>query len=140
MTVLLDTNVLRELWHSQGNPKVRAAVEKLPQESAFLSVISIGEMSKGIELMGVGVKRNQIKAWLHQTEVSFAERVLPVISPVAHLWGKITALAKSRGIIVPASDGLIAATALHHGLAVMTRNTRDFAATGVTVIDPWSME
>jgi toxin FitB len=84
LTTLLDTNVLRELWHSNGNPKVRAAVEGLSQKSAFLSVISIGEMSKGIESMALGVKRNQIKAWLHQTEMSFAERVLPVISPVAH--------------------------------------------------------
>jgi len=138
MKVLLDTCVLSELRRAQANPGVRQAVESLESEELFLSVLSVGEITKGIAVLTESRKKRALQAWLQAMEHQFADRVLPVDLETSHIWGELTAAAQKEGRIVPASDGLIAATALRHGLHVMTRNTEDFESTGVLLLNPWT--
>ncbi len=136
--VLLDTCVLSEVHRPQGNPRVRAHVEALDPTRLFVSVVSVGELAKGIALLPAGARKRELASWLLGLEQRFADAILPVDAETARVWGELTAHAQTRGIQIPASDGLIAATALRHGLHVMTRNTRHFAATGALIIDPWA--
>jgi predicted nucleic acid-binding protein len=76
--------------------------------------------------------------WLHTLERHYADRLLPVDLETSRLWGELTAAAQKTGRVIPAADGLIAATARHHGLHVMTRNTEDFEAAGAFVLNPWA--
>ena len=138
MRVLLDTCVLSELRRRKGHPGVRQAVDALDNESLFVSVISIGEISKGIALLRESPYKRSLQAWLQTMERHYAERILPVDVETSHLWGELTAAAQRAGKIVPASDGLIAATARRHGLHVMTRNSDHFEPTGVLLINPWA--
>jgi predicted nucleic acid-binding protein len=136
--VLLDTCVPSELPRPQGDPRVWAHVEALDPTRLFVNVITVGELAKGIALLPMGARRRDLSSWLLGLEQRFADAMLPVDAAAAGVWGKLTAHARTQGIQIPASDGLIAATALRHGLHVMTRNTRLFAATGALIIDPWA--
>jgi len=136
--VLLDTCVLSEIQRQNGNPHVRSRVEELDPDAMFLSVITLGELLKGIALLVDGKRKQELTSWATGLEQQFADQILPVDQEVARLWGALTARAQTDGVQIPASDGLIAATALRHGLQVMTRNTKHFAASHALVIDPWS--
>jgi toxin FitB len=138
LRVLLDTCVLSELRRPKVNPRVRRAVEALQSEDLFLSVISIGEIAKGIALLQESKKKNALQTWMQALEAHYADRVLDIDLETSHIWSEITAAARRAGKIVPASDGLIAATAHRHGLHVMTRNTEHFKATRVLLLDPWA--
>ncbi len=138
MRVLLDTCVLSELRLPKGRPDVIRAVEALEDESLFVSVVSVGEIAKGIALLKDSKNRRELHAWLQGLERYYAHRILPVDLETSHTWGELTAAAQKAGKTVPASDGLIAATARRHGLYVMTRNTPDFAHTGVLLLNPWA--
>ncbi len=138
MRVLLDTCILSELRRPKANPRVRRAVEALNSEDLFISVISIGEIAKGIALLQEGKKKNALRSWMQALEAHYADRVLAIDLEASHIWGELTAGAQRAGKIIPASDGLIAATAHRHGLRVMTRNTEHFKAAGVLVLDPWA--
>jgi predicted nucleic acid-binding protein len=116
---------------------VRAHVEALDPDHTFVSVITVGELTKGVALLAAGERQRQLAAWLLGLERRFAGQILPIDTEVARLWGELTAQAQTQGLQIPASDGLIAATARRHGLHVMTRNTKHFAATGVFIVDPW---
>jgi predicted nucleic acid-binding protein len=136
--VLLDTCVLSELRRPKGYSAVRRAVEALESDSLFVSVVSIGEIAKGIALLREGKNRRGLQAWLQALERYYADRVLPIDLETSHTWGELTAAAQKAGKTVPASDGLIAATARRHGLHVMTRNTEHFEPTGVLLLNPWA--
>jgi toxin FitB len=136
--VLLDTCVLSEIRRPKGNPRVRRAVEGLNSEDLFLSVISIGEIAKGIALLKETKKKQDLLIWMQALETDYADRVLVVDLETSHMWGELTAQAQKAGRVVPASAGLIAATARRHGLHVMTRNTEPFNAAGVLLLDPWA--
>lgn len=138
MTLLLDTCVISEVRHPQGNPRVREAVKQYPDENLFLSVLTLGELQKGIRLLDEGRRKHELETWLDGLARQFADRILPIDDQVAMIWGELTAAAQANGRTVPAIDGLIAATALRHGLALMTRNVDDFAATGVRLNNPWA--
>jgi predicted nucleic acid-binding protein len=120
------------------DPRVRRAVEALQSEDLFLSVISVGEIAKGIALLPESKKKNALRTWMRALEAHYADRVLDIDLETTHIWGEITAAAQRAGKIVPASDGLIAATAHRHGLHVMTRNTEHFKATHAMILDPWA--
>jgi toxin FitB len=135
--VLLDTCVVSELRRPKANPRVRRAVESLDSEDLFLSVISVGEIAKGIALLDEGKKREELNGWMHSLEYDYADRILGVDLETSHIWGELSREAQKSGKIVPASDGLIAATARRHGLHVMTRNTEHFKGTGVLLVNPW---
>jgi toxin FitB len=138
MRVLLDTCVLSEIRRPKGHPRVRGAVEALDSEDMFLSVVSIGEIAKGIALLKDTKKKDALRGWMQALEADYADRVLVVDLETSHIWGELTAEAQKGGKTVPASDGLIAATARRHGLHVMTRNTEHFKAAGVLLLDPWT--
>lgn len=137
MRALLDTCVLSELRRPRGSAAVRAAVVAVDDGDLFVSVLSIGELAKGVALVKDQAHRRKLASWLRKLESEYADRLLPVDLETTRLWGELTAAAQKAGRTVPAVDGLIAATALRHGLHVMTRNTADFAAAGVMLINPW---
>ena len=138
MRVLLDTCVLSELRRPKGHAGVRRAVEALADESLFVSVVSIGEIVKGISLIRESQRRHALQAWLQILERHYADRLLPIDLETSRIWGELTAAALKAGRTVPGTDGLIAATARRHGLHVMTRNTADFEITGVLLLNPWA--
>jgi toxin FitB len=138
MKVLLDTCVLAELRHPRGNPAVKAAVALIADEDLFISALIIGEVARGIALLRDVRKKRNLSTWLTTCESQFADRVLPVDQQTAHLWGDLSARAQQAGVVLPLVDGLLAATAMRHGLHVMTRTTTHFAATGALIVDPWN--
>ena len=134
MADLLDTCVLSELRKPKANPGVTAWLAGLQPEEAFLSVLTLGEIRRGIELRR-GKDQTAAKAlerWLLGLEAHYADRVLPVTTAVADCWGRL-----SPNQPLPVTDGLIAATALEHKLTVVTRNTDDFERSGVSLLDPF---
>ena len=137
MRILIDTNVLSEIRQSKPNPKVIRRFEELVPGTAHISAITIGEIVYGINRLPAGVKRRGLTAWLAALEQNYDGRVLPVDVETSRIWGEISAACSARGYPVPAADGLIAATALRHGMHLMTRNTKDFVNIGVLLINPW---
>ena len=137
---LLDTCVVSELLSPRGNPNVARSVQRIDDANLFLSVLTIGEITKGLHRLANGRRRTAIEFWLATVQSTYGERMLPVDAAVARMWGELSARARSRGVALPVTDGLIAATALVQGLTVVTRNVKDFADTGVVLIDPWQDE
>ena len=138
MKALVDTCVLSEAQRARGDRRVRARLESVADDDFFLSVVTIGEIVRGIGLLPEGDRRTALDAWVRDIEEHHARRILPVDARVARIWGEIDAAARRAGITLPAADGLIAATAIRHDLAVMTRNAAHFAVAGVRLIDPWA--
>ncbi|MBA3392169.1 MAG: type II toxin-antitoxin system VapC family toxin [Deltaproteobacteria bacterium] len=140
MGFLLDTNVVSELMKRRPSPRVVAWVDATAEPLLHLSVITIGEVRKGIDLLrDDDPKRAALQSWLDRDmRVRFAGRLLAFEDGVAERWGQLEALAKKRRLTLPTIDAQLAATALHHGLTFVTRNTADIGPTGVPVFDPWS--
>ena len=132
---LIDTMVLSELRLRQRDPGVVAWVSGQRQQDCFLSVVSIGEIERGIARKSSGdpVFASQLAAWLDQLLRLYGDRLLPVDAGVARRRGLLSAAIGHDG-----ADLLIAATALERGLTVVTRNLRHFAPTGVATVNPWS--
>ncbi len=137
MRILLDTCVLSELRRPNPHPAVLHAVQAIGAEELFVSVISMGEISKGIALLKDGPKKHALVNWLRVLERSHADRILSVDLETSRIWGELTAVAQKAGRTLGAADGLIAATAVRHGLRVMTRNTADFEPAGILLFNPW---
>jgi predicted nucleic acid-binding protein len=137
LRTLVDTCVLSEVQRKQGSRKVRERLESLPADDVFLSVLTIGELRKGIDKLKAGARKRSLDLWLEKMIAVAADRILPVDLETAMIWGEVTAKCEKKGKPIPAIDGLIAATALRHGLHLMTRNVNDFEATGVMLVNPW---
>ena len=135
---LVDTNVPSELTHQQPDARVMAFLRAAGKENLFLSVITIGEICKGIDLLPAGKKRRELQDWLDIDLRSwFAGRILPVTESIAERWGHLAASARKQGVTVTVVDGMIAATALEHRLTLATRNIKDFVPLGLEVFNPW---
>lgn len=139
MRVLLDTCALAELHRPQGTQAVREAISAISDDDLYISVITMGEIAKGVALLIESRKKHDLSLWLAGLDRQYSAQILDIDRNTTQIWGEITARAQVSGVQIPATDGLIAATALRHGLHVMTRNTRHFAATGVLLIDPWKI-
>lgn len=137
MRTLIDTCVLSEIQRKQGSPSVRDRFEALAANDLFLSVLTLGELRKGIDKLKAGARKRSLNIWFDQIVLSAEGRILTIDLETAAVWGEITAKSEKRGKPIPAIDGLIAATALRHGLHLMTRNVADFEASGVMLINPW---
>jgi toxin FitB len=131
---LLDTNVVSETRKIRADHGVMAFLSAADEAALFLSVLTLGELRKGVE-----AKRrtdphaaDQLGAWVDTIETSFADRVLGIDMAAARRWGELSA-----GRSLPVIDTLIAATAIVRDLTLVTRNTRDVASTGVMIVDPW---
>jgi len=103
-----------------------------------ISALTFGELKRGIAALARGRRRTELDAWLTEGLASFGDRILPVDVAVASAWAAVSAHHKSLGRAVGVIDELIAATALAHGLIVVTRNAKDFEATGCDLLVPWS--
>lgn len=137
MKILLDTCVLSEIGHPSGSAAVKQAVKAASSDELFVSVLTIGELTKGIAILPSGKRKNELLAWLDGLKADFSEHILEIDLETTVLWGQITARLQTIGTTCPAVDGLLAASAIRHNLHLMTRNTKHFDATGATIIDPW---
>ena len=138
MSYLLDTCVLSEFQRPTPQATVVAWLRAQEEEALFLSVLTLGELQRGISRLPASRKRNRLQAWLDSDlRQRFEGRILPIDDVVALRWGGVQARVEARGTPLPVMDSLIACTALTHDLAVVTRNGEDFAHTGVAVVDPW---
>jgi toxin FitB len=135
---LLDTNVISELVQPRPEPKVISWIESIDERLFFLSVLTFGEIRKGIACLPAASRRMSLEAWLDSDlTVRFAGRILPIDQGTADRWGHLAAQASASKIDLPVIDGLLAATALHHNLTFVTRNTKDIAAIEVPLFNPW---
>jgi tRNA(fMet)-specific endonuclease VapC len=135
---LLDTNIPSELTRPKSEPRVERWLEDADDQQLFFSVVSLGEVLKGVTIMPVGKRRSDLQRWLDDTlRPWFDGRILPVTAPVAERWGILAGQSQLKGRIVKVADGLIAATAQHHDLTIVTRNVKDFQQLGVAVLNPW---
>ncbi len=136
MSYLIDTNVLSELRRKNPNPGVASWFTQRPAATLYMSVLTLGEIRKGIEGLGDDERRMALLDWL-ETDLPafFAGRILPVDAQVADRWGRLVAAA---GRPLPAIDSLLAATALAHDLVLVTRNSRDFSGLPLQLINPWT--
>jgi predicted nucleic acid-binding protein len=132
---LLDTVVLSELRKRTPNQAVVSWLTQQQDASLFLSVVSLGEIERGIEKQRLANApfAVELSHWLETLQTLYAERILPVTPPIARRWGALSAQLGNDGV-----DLLIAATAIGHGLVVVTRNTRHFAPTGVRLLNPFA--
>ncbi len=137
MNYLLDTNVISELVSIKPNSIVMTWFEQIPIHAFFLSVLTLGEIRKGIEKIKDNKRKKNLLIWLeHDLIEMFRERILSITAPVADRWGRLQYQVTRT---LPAIDSLLAATALHHDMALVTRNTADFIdCPGLEVINPWS--
>lgn len=133
---LLDTNVLSETTKPRCDAGVRAFLDGLPD--AFISVLSIHEIAYGLERLPTGKRRTDLNHVIEALLGTFSESILPVDQPEARAAGALRAAAQARGRVVDTADGLIAGTALVHGLTIVTRNENDLSGLGVLVHNPWS--
>lgn len=134
---LLDTCLLSEVWKPAPAESVIEWLDQTIEDELFLSVLTLGELRKGIDRMPSGKKRDRISRDYGAIRSRFATRVLPITDVVAERWGQLSADAGRAGKHVHAVDGLLAATALVSGLTVVTRNVGDFSATNVPLVNPW---
>lgn len=135
---LLDTNCISELVRSKPEPRVLEWMEAANESLLYLSVLTLGEIRKGVAGVPQSRRRTQLETWLElDLQARFSGRILPINAPIADRWGLLAAEAKRKGRALSAIDGLLAATALHHNLTLVSRNVSDFAATQVPILNPW---
>lgn len=138
MNYLLDTCVISELVAKHPNPRVTQWIDQTEETNLYLSVLSIGEIRKGIEKLPDSERKSALNLWLReQLLVRFKDRLLPIDVDVILQWGQLTGVLELEGKAMSAIDSLIAATALRGGLTLVTRNDDDFCQTGLPILTPW---
>jgi len=138
---LLDTNIISELVKPKPELKVQEWIDSADESLLHLSVLTLGEVRKGIAVLSSAPRRASLEAWLNNDLVlRFSGRILSVDQEVADRWGWIAAKASTSKLSLPVIDGLLAATALQFNLTLVTRNTKDVAATGVATFNPWMVQ
>lgn len=135
---LLDTNVISEITRPRPNAGVVKWIESTDELLLHISVLTLGEIRKGISLLSDGRRRVALEAWLgRDLMLRFSGRILPVDLPVADRWGRISAAATAKGSPMPVIDCLIAATAMHQQLTLVSRDETYSGLTGLEVLNPW---
>ncbi len=133
---LLDTNILSETTRPRCDPGVRSFLSELSE--AYVSVLSIHEIAYGLERLPQGKRRSALTEAIEALLGTFSDAILPITQPEARAAGALRAASQGQGRSVDTADGLIAGTALVHGLTIVTRNAKDFEGLGVLVHNPWS--
>ena len=135
---LLDTNVISELRRPRPNARVRAFVAKQALEDLFVSSVTFAEIRYGIETIGDPIRRAELNDWLlHKVRPMFDQRVLEVSEDVMFKWRLLIEDGRKAGHTFSQPDLIIAATALHHGLTIVTRDTGDYMLARVSLLNPW---
>ena len=138
MKYLLDTCVISELVAKQANPRVLEWIDTIDADGVYISVITVGEITKGIEKLPNSKRRQELSDWLeNELLIRFQDNLIELDVNILIQWGRLNARLEISGRRTPAIDSLIAATALEHGLILVTRNESDFAGTGVEILNPW---
>ncbi len=137
MRILLDTSALSALFRSDADERLTPLLLRVGTDNAFISVISAGELDFGVRILPPSKKRHALELWLARLLAEYRDRLLDVTRETTLHWSAIRSDARRRGHAIGEIDGLIAATAVEHDLAVVTRNARDFLETGARVLDPW---
>lgn len=137
MNYLLDTCVISELVRPTPDENVVNWLNQTPNERLFLSVITIGEIRKGVTRLPDSNKKYRLINWLNTLLENYESRIFPISLTVAETWGNIQAHAETKGTPLASVDSLIAAVALTHNLIIVTRNESDFTASNVTILNPW---
>ena len=136
---MLDTNCISELVRTQPDANVLGWMRAADENLLHLSVLTLGEIRKGVAGLPQSRKRTGLESWLElNLQSRFAGRILVIDVAIADRWGLLAAAAKRKGKGLSAIDGLIAATALHHNLTIVSRNVDDFASTSVPILNPWT--
>ncbi len=135
---LLDTNIISELVKPRPEQRVVQWVETADESLIYLSVLTLGEIRKGIAALTDAARRIKLERWFeYDLALRFLGRILAIDAAVADRWGRISGSAAARKSPIPVIDGLLAATALHHDLTLVTRDARHAEVTGVTILNPW---
>ncbi len=137
MKNLLDTCVIAEYQKPAPDIKVMNWFAAQIEESLFLSVLTIGEIEKGIARLPASKRKNNLEIFLENLVTRFDRRILNLDAPILRRWGRLTSGLEKKGRVLPIVDSLLAATALEYNLTIVTRNTADFADTGVPVLNVW---
>ena len=138
---LLDTNILSELRRPKPERKVLAFVAAQPLDLLYISVVALAEVRFGIELVTDAIKRAKLTDWLaHKVRPMFEQRVLPITEDVLFKWRLLVEDGRQAGHTFSQPDLIIAATALQHGLTVVSRDTSDYERARVPVLNPWTAE
>jgi predicted nucleic acid-binding protein len=136
---LLDTNLVSELIRINPERRVLEWIEAADEGLLYLSVLTLGELRKGVAGLAQGKRRTRLETWLQvDLQTRFWGRLLPIDVAVANRWGLLAAQAKTKGVSLPVIAGLLAATAIHYDLTVVSRNSSDFASVHVPVVNPWT--
>ena len=138
MRYLIDTCVLSELVKPAPEPAVLKWMGARQDRELFTSAMTLAELQRGIEKLPASRRRTELSDWLQQLEASWEDRVLPFTRETGHYWAQMVAKAEAAGQSMAAFDSIIAATALEHGLALVTRNVKDFVKAPVVLVNPWS--
>jgi predicted nucleic acid-binding protein len=137
---LLDTNCVSELVRPEPEPSVIRWIEETDEAALYLSVLTLSEIRKGVAGLAQGRRRTRLETWLEvDLRSRFLGRIVPIDAGIADRFGWLAAEAKRQGKALPVIDGLLAATALHLNLSIVSRNARDFVATRVPVLNPWEV-
>ena len=135
---LVDTNCISEVVRVKPEPRVLAWIEAADESLLYLSVLTLGEIRKGLATLPQSRRRSHLETWIEvELQARFSGRILPIDVAVADRWGLLAANAKASGKPLSMIDGLLAATAIHHNLAVVSRNVSDFTRVPVQVLNPW---
>lgn len=138
MSYVLDTCVLSELIKKSPEPRLLHWIQTQPEERLYLSVLTLGELQKGVAKLRDSKRKRSLQRWLAEDiQERFKGRLASVTPEVALLWGQIQGQAERRGMKMPVLDGLIAATTLSLGAALVTRDIKGAKASGVEIVNPW---
>jgi predicted nucleic acid-binding protein len=141
LSYLLDTNVVSEWVKLQPNPHVIKWLTDVDEDEVFLSVASLAEISRGVDLMPSGKRRDRLATWLSgDLQARFQGRILGIDGRTALTWGAVMARVQRAGATVGVIDALFAATAEVHGLTLVTRNVAHFQTMGISLLNPWQPE
>lgn len=140
MKYLLDTCVISELVAKQPNRNVLEWIDSVDPDGVYLSVITIGEITKGIEKLPNSKRKQELSDWLeNELLIRFRENVIELDVSILIQWGKLNARLETKGETMHAIDSLIAASALDRELTLVTRNVSDFQGTGIEILNPWNL-
>ncbi len=139
MKYLLDTCIISELIKPFPDKKIISWLKNEPSQSLFLSVITIGEIRKGLSKLPVSVKKEKLTVWLNILLEEYGERILTIDLSVAENWGEIQGRAEKAGTPMLSIDGLIAAITYTNNMTLVTRNENDFIAANIPILNPWKL-